>query len=254
MTAKIFITLGLCLSLAGPGIVHASGAVLNIAAAANLTYVMPEIIKAFESEHNGITVRLSLSSTGALYSQIRNGAPYDIFLAADEERPALLYDEGFTDGEAFIYATGSIVLVSSKNIDPGNGLKALLSPEFRKIAIANPKHAPYGMAAKEAMESAGIWELLQPRLIFAENIGQAAHFVVTGSVQAGFLAESLLRNPALEGLHSYHISQENFGPILQRGVVLQRGGRASDAAITFKGFLFSERAKTIFKDFGYGVN
>lgn len=252
MIRKILIILSFYLSIIVPNLVYSVERALNIAAAANLTYVMPEIIKVFESEHKDIKIRLSMASTGALYSQIRNGAPYDIFLAADEKRPTLLYEQGHTDGKPFVYAIGSIVLISNKNIDITYGLKSLLSPEFKKIAIANPIHAPYGMAAKEALESAGLWETLQPRLIYAENIGQAAHFVLSRSVQAGFLAESLLKNPAINNLGFYHVSKKSFIPLLQRGVLLKRKGTVSDGAIIFKNFLFSEKAKAIFKDYGYG--
>ena len=252
MKRKILIILSLCLSIVLPNVVHSADGILNIASAANLTYVMPELITEFESDHKNVNVRLSLASTGALYSQIRNGAPYDIFLAADEKRPTLLYKQGHTDGKAFVYAKGSIVLISDKNLAVTDGLESLLSSGFKKIVIANPMHAPYGMAAKEALEGAGLWEMLRPKLIYAENIGQAAHFVLSGSVQAGFLAESLLKTFKLQNLNFYPVSKESFSPILQRGVVLKRRGRASGAARMFKKFLFSEKAKTILKKYGYG--
>lgn len=232
----------------------AGQSILNIAAASNLTYVMPEIIEAFEKGHNSVRVRLSLSSTGSLYTQIRNGAPYDIYLAADEKMPALLYKDGLAEGEPFTYARGSLVLWSSRKTNFVEGVYALSSAVFKRIALANPRHAPYGEAARQVLEDAGLWEVLKPRFIFGENISQTAQFVQSGSAQAGFIAESMLKNPAMQGGSAYHIPDGSHRAIMQRGVILKRGGGSKEAAFLFRDFLFSERAREIFQRFGYGVD
>ena len=227
---------------------------LNIAAASNLTYVMPEVVKSFEKKHRNIRVRLSLSSTGNLYSQIKNGAPFDIFLAADELRPRLLHSEGLTEGAPFAYAKGGLVLWSSGKLNLVEGLFVLSSPRIKRVALANPQHAPYGEAAREALVDAGLWEVLKEKFIFGENIGQTAQFVQSGSAQAGFIAESLLNSPAMKGGTSYPVPEGSYKPLVQRGVILKGGKKNILAASSFKDFLLSEEARAILKKFGYGVD
>ncbi len=237
-----------------PGITLSGQQTLNIAAASNLTRVMPELIKAFEEENEDIRVRLSLASTGNIYTQIKNGAPFDLFLAADEARPALLQREGHTRGEPFVYARGNLVLWSSEKVIFVEGVFALSSPRYKKIAIANPSHAPYGEAARKVLEEAGLLEVLQKKLIIGENISQTAQFVHTGSAQAGFIAESLLNNPAMQGGTALKIPQDTYPPILQRGVIIRRKKGNPAAAEKFRDFLFKDKAKTILKTYGYGVD
>jgi len=234
-----------------------SATTLNIAAASNLTYVMPDIVKSFEERHEDIKVRLSLASTGNIYSQIKNGAPYDIFLSADSLRPELLFKDGMTVGEPFIYAKGGLVLWSDKKMSFVEGLFLLSSPNIKKIAIANPRHAPYGAAAKSALQVAGLWDVLKPKLIYGENVGQAAQFVKSGSVQVGFIAESMLKSPAMQGGSSYVLPAGSYEAITQRGVIIKRDKApvlALASAVLFRDFLLSDRARAIFKEFGYGVN
>ena len=227
---------------------------LTIAAASNLTYVMPSLVEAFEASNKDLKVRASLSSTGNLYSQIRNGAPFDLFLAADEERPKRLFAEGFTEGEPFTYAIGGLVLWSREKLNVVEGLYLLSSPEIKRIALANPDHAPYGAATREALIDAGLWSVLKDKFIYGENVGQAAQFVQSGAAQAGFMAESLLKNPAMEGGSFYRLPAGSHTPLVQRGVVLKRKGRFNSAALRFRDFLFSPAAKKILKAYGYGVD
>ncbi len=228
--------------------------ILNIAAASNLTYVMPRLIEAFGERYPEIDVRLSLSSTGNLYSQIRNGAPFHLFLAADEKRPLLLYREGLTAGKPFVYARGRLVLWSSGKVNFIEGVYALSSPVFGRIAVANPRHAPYGEAALEVLREAGLLEVLKPRLIYGENVSQTAQFVQSGAAQAGFIAESLLVNPAMKGGTSFMIPDGSYREILQRGVVLKRDPSGATGAGLFRDFLFSDTARRILTEFGYGVD
>jgi molybdate transport system substrate-binding protein len=250
-----WVFMSLCLMIFS-GTAHSGQQLLNIAAASNLTYVMPVIIEAFEAGNKDVKVRVSLASTGNLYSQIKNGAPFDIFLSADRERPDLLYKAGLTMGEPFNYARGGVLLWSAEKMAMVEGLFVLSSPNIKKIALPNPRHAPYGEAAKKALEEAGLWEVLKPKLIFGENVAQTAQFVKSGSAQAGFIAESMLRSPAMQGGSSYRLPEGSHEPILQRGVIIKRDqgqSTASGAAISFRNFLLSGKAKGIFIEFGYGV-
>ncbi len=251
LSFKLCVSVTLCLTtLTGTA---QSATTLNIAAASNLTYVMPDIVKSFEERHKDIKVRLSLASTGNIYSQVRNGAPFDVFLSADSLRPDLLFKDGMTIGEPFTYARGGLVLWSDKKMNFVEGLFVLSSSKIKKIAIANPRHAPYGEAAKSALEGAGLWEVLKHKLIYGENVGQAAQFVKSGSVQVGFISESMLKSPAMQGGSSYILPAGSYGTITQRGVIIKRD-KALAPAMLFRDFLLSSSAKTIFKEFGYGVD
>ncbi|MDH3973480.1 MAG: molybdate ABC transporter substrate-binding protein [Deltaproteobacteria bacterium] len=249
---KLCLTLSLSLALF---ISTAEGAekTLNIAAASNLTYVMPEIVKVFEKTHKGIKTKLSLASSGSIYSQIINGAPYDVFLSADELRPSLLYKEGKTIGKPFTYATGKLVLWTGKKMTLVEGLFVLSSPKVKRVAIANPRHAPYGEAAKKTLIDAGLWEVIQSKLIYGENIGQAAHFVSSGSADVGVIAESMLKSPVMASGTSYLLPEGSYDPITQYGVVIKNKRGNRERAQLFRKYLKSDIAQAIFKDYGYGV-
>ncbi|MBE9503461.1 MAG: molybdate ABC transporter substrate-binding protein [Proteobacteria bacterium] len=228
--------------------------ILNVAAASNLTYVMPELVKAFEEQFSHIRIRLSLASTGSLYMQIKQGAPHDLFLAADEKRPRLLFQEGLTEEEPFAYASGRLVLWSPVKTDFSKGIKSLTSVEFKKIALANPKHAPYGEAAKAILDKEGLWDRLKSKFIFGENISQTAQFVQSGSAQAGFIAESMLKSEAMKKGSIYRIPHDRDNRIIQRGVILKGKKKFTKGARLFRDFLFSGKAREILTEFGYGVN
>jgi molybdate transport system substrate-binding protein len=214
---------------------------------------MPEIINAFEEEHKDLKVLLSLASTGSLYAQIKNGAPYDVFLSADMEHPKLLSGSGLTYGQPFNYARGALVLWSAKKRNLVEGLFVLSSPRIKRVALPNPRHAPYGVTAKKALIDAGLWEVIQPKLVYGENVGQAAQFVLSGSAQVGFIAESMLRSPIMQEGSFYRLPPGSFDPIIQSGVLIKRkGGREN--SLLFKEFLLSERAKEIFSSYGYGLD
>ena len=236
-----------------PSSTGAAEKTLNIAAASNLTYVMPEILKAFKEAHSDIKTKLSLASSGSLYSQITNGAPYDVFLSADELRASLLHKEGMTIGKPFTYARGKLVLWTGKKMTLVEGLFVLSSPKVKRIAIANPRHAPYGEAAKKALIDAGLWEVIEGKLIYGENIGQAAHFVNSGSADVGIIAESMLKSPAMAVGTSYILPEGSYEPITQYGVIIKDKRGNPEAAEIFRDFLKSKIAKAILKDYGYGV-
>src|SRR5580693_6819565 len=173
---------------------------VTVAAASDLTYAMNEITASFEKE-TGCTVRVSFGSSGNFLTQIENGAPFDVFFSADIAYPKKLEAEGLAaPGSTYLYAIGKIVLWTRKDsrVDVSKGLSVLREPAVRKIAIANPEHAPYGRAAEEALRHSGVYEAVKGRLVLGENISQAAEFVESGNADAGILALSLVVSPGLK--------------------------------------------------------
>jgi molybdate transport system substrate-binding protein len=188
--------LGLLLSCACTG--ARSDPSLKIAAAGSLTIVFGEVSEAFREE-TGIPVTVSYASTGHLAQQIRNGGPFDLFAAADARHIDMLIDEGFLDGNTrTVYALGELVLITQPNFEAEiHAIEDLTTNNLNHIAIANPEHAPYGLAAKQAMESAGVWTRIADRLVYGETVRQAEQLVETGNAQAGLVAASTVQGTAL---------------------------------------------------------
>ena len=225
-----------------------------LAVAANFADVIGELQPLFEKE-SGHTLKATIGSSGKIYAQIRNGAPFDVFLSADQERPALLEKEGgAVNGSRFTYAVGRLTLWSA---DAGlvgkDGEAALKSPEIRHVVIANPKLAPYGQAAREALETLGLWEELKDRIVMTENIGQAFAAVATGNAELGFVALSAVVSPAntLEGSR-WDVPAGRYQPIRQDAVLLDHG-KDNPAAPAFLQFLQSDAALEVIERYGYGV-
>ncbi|MFN3615807.1 MAG: molybdate ABC transporter substrate-binding protein [Rubrimonas sp.] len=225
-----------------------------VAAAADLQFAVEEIAAAFEAE-TGQRVRLSFGSTGNFARQIREGAPFEIFMAADEKFIAELHRDGFTVDEGDLYAVGRIVL----KLPHGSPLQAdgslddlaaaLQDGRLEKFAIANPEHAPYGMRAEEALRAKGLWEAIEPRLVLGENVSQAAAFALSGSTQGGIIALSLALAPqvAAQGSHAL-IPDDLHAPLLQRMVRLRDPGPVADA---FYAYMKGETARGIMRRYGF---
>ncbi len=226
----------------------ASGEV-TVAVAANFTGTAEEIAEAFQKE-TGHDAVLSFGSTGRLYAQIVHGAPFDAFLAADTQRPERAIAEGYAvEGSAFTYALGALVLYSADPdlVDPEG--KVLFHPErFRKLAIANPRTAPYGAAAVEAMTALGIYETLADRRVEGESITQAFQFVATGNAALGFVALSQVIDRT--GGSRYEVPTDLYSPIAQ-GAVLLKKGENNMAARAFMSFLKGDTARKIVGNHGY---
>jgi molybdate transport system substrate-binding protein len=221
----------------------------RIAVAANFSEAARAIGKAFShsSGHNAI---LSFGSTGQLYTQISQGAPFDIFLAADQQRPQMAESAGLAvPGSRFTYATGSIVLYSTYP-DLVEGEITLKHGNFNRIAIANPVTAPYGMAAVETLQRLGVYQTLQDKIVQGNNIAQAYQFVETGNAEIGFIALSQVANHN-DGSRWY-VPKSYYSVIAQDAVLLKRGAD-NDAAIAFLAFLQSANARMILERFGYGI-
>ena len=224
---------------------------VQVAVAANFTAPVQEIAAKFEQD-TGHKAVLSFGATGKFYAQIRNGAPFEILLSADDETPARLEKEGASvPGTRFTYATGRLVLWSAKNgyVDgKGNVLKG---GAFSHISIANPKTAPYGAAAMQTLTKMGVLASIKPKIVQGENISQAYQFVASGNAELGFVALSqVYKNGKLTAGSAWYVPAELHDPIKQDGVILQKG-RDNAAAAAFMKYLKGAKAKAIIKSYGY---
>jgi molybdate transport system substrate-binding protein len=229
------------------------GAQIRVAAAADLTYVLADLKPVYESQtHNKL--QIVYGSSGNFYSQIQNGAPFDVFLSADLEYPRKLRTAGLVDAGTFYrYAVGEIAIWAPENsrLDLGGRTwKALLDPQVRKIAIANPEHAPYGSAAVAALRKAGIYDQMRSKLVYGENISQAAQFVQSGNAQAGILALSLVLSGPMKSGEHWEVPGDMHAPLEQAVVVLKRSHDVK-AARGFLEFLKSDTARLKFIDYGF---
>ncbi|MEA1890208.1 MAG: molybdate ABC transporter substrate-binding protein [Pseudomonadota bacterium] len=225
-------------------------AVLHVAVASNFTRAITSLIHQFEA-NTGHKVKLIFGSTGKHYAQIRNGAPYDAFFAADKKRPKQLEDEGLTvPGSRFTYAVGKLVLWSSEENAVDSSGKVLEQGDFRHLAIANPKLAPYGRAAREVLQSRDLWDSMQGKIVRGENIGQSYQFVNSGNAELGFVARSQLKFPGqrINGSH-WKIPQALYTPIEQQAVLI----KDSKAGRDFLSYMQSPEALMIIKNYGYEI-
>ncbi|WP_462330799.1 molybdate ABC transporter substrate-binding protein [Thiohalocapsa halophila] len=244
----LILTAGL-LAICGIGTAAAGEA--QIAVAANFTAPMKAIIDLFEgdTEH---TVRASYGSTGKLYAQIKNGAPFEALLAADQRRPKLLEEEGVAvDGSRFTYAIGSLVLWSADADKVEDGPALLESGDFNKLSIANPKLAPYGEASVETMQALGVEAAIEPKLVMGENIAQAYQFVDTGNADIGFVALSqVMKGGEITKGSGWIVPGDLHAPIRQDAVILERG--ADNPAVTaLVEYLRGKKAEAVIRGFGY---
>lgn len=226
---------------------------LTVAAAADLTDCLKPIAAGFEKQ-SGARVSLIFGSSGNLASQIENGAPYDIFLSADSDYPARLAREGSADPTSVqTYAVGSLAVllpVGSRADIRRIGLSALLDPAIRRVAIANPAHAPYGRAAQALLQGAGLYGRLLPKLVLGENVAQTAQFVVTGNANAGIVSLAQAISAASSGKFTYWEPAAKYPPIKQAAVVTARA-RDPQLARMFLRYLRSPESVAIFTRYGF---
>ena len=226
------------------------GAQIRVAVASNFKDAMASIISRFEAgtDHE---MSVSFGSTGKHYAQIKNGAPFDIFFAADTRRPKRLEQEGSAvPGTRFTYAVGKVILWSPQKGYVDAQAKVLEHGQFRHLAMANPKLAPYGEAAQAILQARGVWERLNGRLVRGENIGQAFQFVKSGNAELGFVAYSQLKplNGTIEGSF-WEPPRALYAPIEQQAVLLQD----NDAAREFLSFVRGDEVLRIIRDYGYAT-
>ena len=237
--------------LAGLAVQVAHADTVRVAVAANFAVALDALATAFHAA-TGHDIVASTGSTGRHYAQIVNGAPFDLFLAADAARPARLEADGRgVPGSRFTYATGRLALWSPQaGLVDGRG-EVLGSDSFRHLAIANPRLAPYGEAARQVLAGRALWQPLQDRLVYGENIGQAHHFVTSGAAELGFVAWSQVRRPGQEPAGSWWLVPAALhAPIEQQAILLSKRPAARQLAE----FLRGATARAIIRDHGYGTD
>lgn len=232
------------------GLAHADS--LRIAVAANFTDTTRDLIELFEATSD-TRVSASFGSTGKLYAQIENGAPFDVFQAADSQRPQMLEENGSAvAGSRFTYAQGKLALWSPQASVFDDPEDWLTNADFKRLAIANPKTAPYGVAAQQVLTELSLWESMQPRLVRGDSIAQTFQFAATTNAQAGFVALSQVNAWSGDKGTLWIVPQQMYQPIAQQAVILNYG-KDNPAALEWMTFLRSPEAVRMIRDYGYDV-
>jgi molybdate transport system substrate-binding protein len=228
---------------------------ITVAAAADLQFAMFDLGARFQKD-SGINVKLLYGSSGNFAQQIQNGAPFDMFFSANLDYPKQLQAAGLTEPDSFYgYAKGKLVLwvPNESKLDLSSGLKVLLNPAVKKIAIANPQHAPYGQAAQAALQHENVYDKVKDKLVLGENISQTASFVTSGAADVGLVALSLALSPNMKDHGRYlEIPSDDYSPIDQACVIL-RSSKNKDAARKFLAFIKTPMARQILRDYGFEV-
>jgi molybdate transport system substrate-binding protein len=224
-----------------------------VATAANVQYVMADIKKEFEKQY-GKEIQLVVSSSGKLTSQIREGAPFDIFVSADTKYPQEIYEKGGATEKPKVYALGTLVLWSTKIPVNELNLDLLKNEKIRKVAIPNPELAPYGEAAMQVLKKMSLEEAVKPKLVYGESISQTAQYITTGSVEVGFNALSIVLSKEMKGKgHWMLVDSSLYQPIEQAAILLKhsKDSPKKETSEQFYHFLYSPKAQAIFKKYGY---
>jgi len=237
------------------GVAPAGAGELKVAAASDLTFAFKDVGARFEKQTSN-SLKLTYGSSGNFFSQIQNGAPFDLFFSADVSYPQKLEAAGLTEpGTIYEYATGKLVMwvPNASKLDLSRGLSVLLDPSIRKIAVANPLHAPYGVAAVAALRHAGIYDQVKGKLVLGENISQTAQFVQSGNADVGLLALSLAVAPAMKSRGRYvEVPASDYPPLLQAGVILKSSGN-KELANQFMKFLKEPGTVALMEQYGFAV-
>jgi molybdate transport system substrate-binding protein len=229
-----------------------------VAAAANLRFALESMSQDFRNAHSDVDLKITYGSSGSFYAQLLNQAPFDVFLSADIEYPEKLVERGLAEPESlFVYAAGRLVVwvPSDSPFEIENaGVSALLDPSIRRIAIANPQHAPYGRAAESALRHFGLYESVRDRLVLGENITQAAQMVESRAAQAGIIALSIALAPSMQHNGKYwEIPPEAYPLLDQAGVILNQT-KNRPAAERFREYLLGAGGAAALKQYGFLVN
>ena len=222
---------------------------MTIAAAADLHHAMDDIVAGYRRDHPAASISVVYGSSGVLLTQIEQGAPFDLFFSADSDYPRQLVAHGQAGGQITPYALGHLVLWSASLDMHGVRLADLAQPRFGRIAIANPEHAPYGKRAEQALRGAGVWSAVEPRLVYGENIAQAAQFARSGAAQVGVIALSLALETEFKGSY-VPVPDTAFQPLLQ-SFVLTKHGADSDTAKDFVRYVQTPPVRAILAHYGF---
>lgn len=226
---------------------------IKVAVAANVSYAINSLIKEFNKKNPDIQVVVILGSSGKLTAQISHGAPYDLFMSANMKYPNKLYEKKIAQNKPAVYALGSLAILTTKNLDLSKNLDILKDKKIKKIAIANPKTAPYGIAAFEALKNANILDAVKSKFVYGESISQTVSYTVTAT-DIGIIAKSSLYSSHMKDFKKdvnwVEINSNLYTPIKQGIVIL----KTSNETKAFYDFILSEKAKEIFENYGYLIN
>lgn len=223
---------------------------LTIAAASDLRYALDDIITLFKQQQPAADVRVIYGSSGKISTQIRHGAPYDVFFSADIQFPEQLYAEGHAVTQPQLYALGRIVLWSPQQNMTGIELSQLTTMPFRRLAIAQPAHAPYGQRAKEALQATGVWSAVEPKLVYGENIAQTAQLAQSGGADIAIIALSLAKFPEL-AKQGYQLIPAELHQGLTQAYVITRHGANNSSAQQFTNFMTNKDVLAIMQGYGF---
>jgi len=224
---------------------------ITVAAASDLKFAMDEIVAIFKKTNSSDEIDVIYGSSGKFSTQIQQGAPYDLYFSADIGFPRELAKNGFAASEVKPYAFGRIVLWSA-NLDASKmTLASLADPKITRIAIANPKHAPYGKRAVEALHAAGQWDKMEPKLVYGENIAHTAQYVQSGNAQVGIIALALAVNPELAKKGGYWLIPNNLHAPLEQGFIITKQGANNALAKRFADYIGSKPARAVMTQYGF---
>jgi molybdate transport system substrate-binding protein len=250
------IVAGFLISLCFLSVRPASAQEITVAAAADLQFAFKDVAARFEKD-SGKNVNLIFGSSGNFFTQIQNGAPFDLFFSADIDYPKKLEASGLTEpGTLYEYATGKIVLWvrNESKLDLSHGLKVLLDPGIKKIAIANPQHAPYGRAAVAALQHEGIYDKISDKFVLGENISQTATFVDSGNADIGIVALSLAIAPAMKEKGRYAEIPSDDYPAIEQAAAILKSSKQKQIAHQFLDYLKTQPMLTLLKSYGFAVS
>jgi len=224
---------------------------ITIAAASDLKFAMDDIVAIYKQTYPADEVDVIYGSSGKFYAQIQQGAPYDLYFSADIKFAQSLADGGFAASEVKPYAFGRIVLWSGSLDASKMTLERLLDPKITRIAIANPKHAPYGMRAVEALKASGLWDKIESKLVYGENIAHAAQFVQTGNAQIGIIALALAVNTELSSKGGYWLIPDHLHNPLEQGFIVTKRAKGNSAAKRFAEDMDSKAVRAVMVKYGF---
>ena len=224
---------------------------ITVAAAADLKFAMDEIVTTFKKANAGDEIDVIYGSSGKFHTQIQQGAPYDLYFSADIGFPRELAKNGFAASEVKPYAFGRIVLWSASQDATQMTLASLTDPNITRIAIANPKHAPYGKRAEEALRASGMWDKVEPKLVYGENISHTAQFVQTKNAQVGIIALALAINPELASKGGYWLIPDNLHEPLEQGFIITKEGANNALAKRFADYMGGKPARAVMTKYGF---
>jgi molybdate transport system substrate-binding protein len=250
---RLFLLVLVALGSGLPASAQPKAAPITIAAAADLKYVLDSLVTIYNGQHPQARATVVYGSSGKFYEQLSHGAPFDLFFSADSDYPRRLQQAGLTAGAPQPYALGRLVLWSTKLDPSAKGLNTLLDPQVKRVAIANPAHAPYGKKAEEILRHYKLYDQVKPKLVLGENIGQTAQYAATGAADVGLIAYSLALSPVLRRAGKFYLIQATAHTPLQQSFVVLKRASGNTTATAFATFMATPTARQALKKYGFGL-